>query len=478
MKTILNKLYRLLLRDDLLIAVLFFIAFKVSGAVLFLDPDVAWHIKAGEQIINTFSIPNYDSWSFVGREQKWYNISWLWDVLIAFSHNFLGLDDLHTFSCVLHVLLLVCLYHSLKIWAGDSPEALLISTSIAGVVLLDTMLLRPQLASYYLILATFTSLKAYKLTLNKKYLYLIPFIIMLWANMHGSFILGLGIICVYILEAILEKNFAQFKNLISTLVISLAATLINPYTADIYYAVARTLNSEIYKHIAEWGQFVFGRAYGASLIVLLFIFFNLFPKEIKKIGIAETIITYSCLIASLFSIRYFGILAILSPSFIAQRIKHLVKETKGTHQHIFNYARLGFISIGILFSLYLVMYGEAKKYNENQIPLEEIAFIKANYPGLNFFNNYNVGGYIIYFANGTFKHFIDGRAGTVFTEKILIEYLKYKTLTYGWTELFQKYPFHGALVSHQDLKEMSVNTYFNSWKEVYSGKYGKVFLRL
>ncbi len=468
---------KFLLRNDLLIAVLFFITYKLFAFPLFIDPDVAWHIKAGDLILNTSTIPKYDIWSYASHSQEWYNISWVWDIWASLMHSALGLNNLHTLNCLLYGLLLVILYNSLSVWVKGSGDTKLVITSLSGIVLWDFVLFRPQIVANYLVLALNVLLSLYKRTSNSKFLLYIPFLMAIWANTHGSFILGLAVIVVYLLEALYLKLFNQAKCLSMVLLCSLLMTFINPYGFKIYYAVLRTLNSEIYAHIMEWGQFTFGRLYGSSLILCLFLVLSLLPKGSDKTEPVDRVLAFSCLFASLLSIRYFTILAILGAPYLACVIRDYIEQNEGKDIAIFKAVRSISASVGIIFSLYLILYGDSKLLiTEERIPISEIEYIKQHYPKYRIFNNYGTGGYIIYYAEGKFRHFIDGRAGTAFSEEVIIDYLKFKNLTPGWQKIFDKYPTDGALISHHELKFLEIYDFFQRWEEVYTGKYGKIFI--
>ncbi len=85
---------------------IFLIAFAcvyyLSNASLLLGHyDLGWHLAAGDLIRDQGSIPNHDPWSFTSEGRRWYNLSWLWDVIasVIFQHaGFSGLT-LFTVAC-------------------------------------------------------------------------------------------------------------------------------------------------------------------------------------------------------------------------------------------------------------------------------------------------------------------------------------------------------------------------------------------
>src|ERR1700734_3349780 len=59
----------------------------ITAMPLFNDPDAAWHIIAGDTIRAMGQVPHTNLWSFTTPDQKWYLISWLWDVMVSLIHS-------------------------------------------------------------------------------------------------------------------------------------------------------------------------------------------------------------------------------------------------------------------------------------------------------------------------------------------------------------------------------------------------------
>src|SRR5262245_1389117 len=67
---------------------------------LLADPDVPWHIAAGD-LIRASGLAQRDPWSFTAGNQPWYNISWLWDVGLSWLYHALGAKTVFVFTCLL-----------------------------------------------------------------------------------------------------------------------------------------------------------------------------------------------------------------------------------------------------------------------------------------------------------------------------------------------------------------------------------------
>jgi hypothetical protein len=77
----------------------------------------------------------------------------------------------------------------------------------------------------------------------------LPVLFLLWANLHGGFVAGLGTLAVYVAEALLLRR--QIKMFLIIAVCSAAVTLINPYGLDFWrYLVPALLHPR--PRILEW----------------------------------------------------------------------------------------------------------------------------------------------------------------------------------------------------------------------------------
>src|SRR5271157_2480281 len=56
------------------------------------DADIGWHIRSGEQILATHSLPRTDPFSSTMQGQPWFAWEWLYDILLGSLHHACGLN--------------------------------------------------------------------------------------------------------------------------------------------------------------------------------------------------------------------------------------------------------------------------------------------------------------------------------------------------------------------------------------------------
>src|SRR5580765_9031590 len=77
---------------------LFYCLFLFQGyQKLFRDSDAGWHIRNGESILATGTLPHTDPYSFTRAGQPWYAWEWLSDIAMGALHRLGGLNAVALF---------------------------------------------------------------------------------------------------------------------------------------------------------------------------------------------------------------------------------------------------------------------------------------------------------------------------------------------------------------------------------------------
>lgn len=438
----------------------FFAAFGIAlcfSHPLFSDPDTAWHLKAGELIISTGQIPMYDPWSF-SSTQQWYNLSWAWDVFTYYIYQHFGFDGLFITQCILFAMICTAIYgYTRSITNHDDTSA--IATTLCSLIIWDLLYFRPQIITYFFALAMLILLS----NRDKKALFLCPIIMIAWANIHGSFLAAYSIFFVLFIQAFLDKDKQWQKQLIICGALCFAAIFINPLGYKIFIGVHRTMDTVVKMYILEWLPMTFGREYSFTLVLIILIITGGFLR--KDIPISYRILAFIWIMASLDSRRFFGYFAIFGIPYICYVLLPIIKA---------NPALMKFNNKALVATLALTIIAPATYYHLKpqqdhlaSIPTTPIDFISKHCKGAHVLNDYGDGAYMILLSNGSFKHIIDGRAGTAFDEDLLTQYTNALFVTRDFTELTKNYDVNVAMMKNALLSNTSMLKYFSRWQEVY-----------
>lgn len=235
----------------LLIAALLIPAALGSSATIFNDGDVGWHIATGQWILDHCAIPHIDPFSFTWGGKPWVPIEWLAEVMMAGAYRaagYSGIAALVTAVLIgLHGLVFFNAARFIRPWVA---LGVIVAMDAA---LIPMMLARPHLVAWTLVaLWTWLMLRAReqdRVPSLAAVLLMVP-----WANLHGSFVLGLVIAGAFGLEAFVagaDRPKALRQWLVFGLA-CLAAVFINANGIDGVIHPLRIANLEMLPLIDEW----------------------------------------------------------------------------------------------------------------------------------------------------------------------------------------------------------------------------------
>jgi hypothetical protein len=456
LKHIVSRLPHPLITATFAVAYLFFYLFANP---MFAFSDVPWHFASGAWIIDNGSIPETDMWSYVPQSVTWYNISWLWDVIIAGIAKFFGLEYVY---CLFVFCLALLMSFSLKwlMWRGIKPEFALAAVFVMAIVIWHFASARPYNLSFLLLLAVhYLCYLAYRKEHYKPLMIALPIIMALWGNIHGGFIAGFSVLGFYGIAALVEKEYAAFRKLFAIGVMSLISLLaFNYYHLGIVNATLRTLDSAATSFISEWRNFTLHSMMGPTVLVVTFLLV-VNPRD-KKIPLEDRLMAYAWLFAATWSVRNFPMAAILSMPALA------ISFSQTGNPKPFNVtdtvkSRLGVVAMAVIVVMLTLipatrtaLFPAEHVYAEKDIR-PAIAYIKENIAADTvILNSYDLGGALIYMLDDRNPRvFIDGRAGTAYSEEILEGLIDARDIL--------KPEHFGTLVERYQVGAIVVNTHHN-----------------
>lgn len=225
-----------------IITILFLLSVFVLGFLPVKDTDFGWHYRCGNQFLTTGKLCLTNEFSYFLPNYKAYYTGHLYDIILAFVYNhggFLAVSILGALLFLLSAFVFLYLIRAdliVKIVAFFSVFFLSYSIFDLG--------LRPQIISYlfFLILLLILSQK------NKKALYFLPVLFLIWVNTHIGFFVGLIVLCFFIFE---KKPLSTGK-FIGIILVSFIATLINPFGIHVYKEILNHAFAPLQTMIAEW----------------------------------------------------------------------------------------------------------------------------------------------------------------------------------------------------------------------------------
>ena len=197
------------------------------------DADTFWHIRVGQWILDHAQFPAVDFFSYTAAGKPWISTEWLSDVFFAVAFKLGGWHAVVVVAAVVCSALIgiLCLYLVRHLRFSVA----LGWTALTALAISPHFLARPHVFSYVLLANWMINLlDAYDADdFDLSSLFTLAPLMTLWANLHGSFTLGLVLLYVFagycLWQNIVQHNYTRcWRLLILVLAVTLCAS-ITPY---------------------------------------------------------------------------------------------------------------------------------------------------------------------------------------------------------------------------------------------------------
>ena len=231
-----------------LVAVLLVPAALGSSQMIFNDGDVSWHIATGQWILDHRAIPRTDPFSFTWAGKPWVPIEWLAEMLYALAYRAAGYGGI----AALVTAALMAL-HAIVYANGSRYVRPLLAIVAMDFVLVPMLLARPHVLVWPL-LALWLWLMLRARDAHRAPPLAAALLMIVWANLHGSFVLGIGIAGLFGLEALVfESDRAKvLRQWVPFGLACIAAMFVNANGLDGVIHPLRMANLDMLPLIDEW----------------------------------------------------------------------------------------------------------------------------------------------------------------------------------------------------------------------------------
>lgn len=473
-----------------LFAILLILAIFIISLRPIADPDFWWHLRTGQLIFETHQVPETDPFSSTVTGKPWIAHEWLSELFMY------GLYRLGGFSLLIFIFSVLITAGFLLVYLR-SPER----PFVAGFALLlgalataPTWGVRPQMISLFLTSLFLYLLDAYQTTRRVRFILPLPFITLLWVNLHAGYALGLGIVCIYILGDGLEllTHFLRKEKplpgrlvkailwLIGILVVCLMAVVVNPNGPKLYLYPFETLTSpSMQQFIQEWfsPDFHQGEWQPLAWMILALIGFGLLSR--KTSSPTKILLTLVFGYAALVSMRNVPLFAIAAVPVLSEQIGSLVqiKTEQPLKSRILSWLNPLLLALVILAAgvRFVSVSAEQAKTEQAQFPFQAVNWILQNRPAGRLYNSYGWGGYLIWRLYPQYPVYIDGRAD-LYGDQFIYNYLSIYDAEPGWNDklIAQKV---GTILIEPSSPLANVLQMSTDWKVAFKDPSSLIFIR-
>ncbi|HJU28291.1 MAG TPA: hypothetical protein VJ718_03925 [Candidatus Binataceae bacterium] len=465
----------------------------IADAGRFADPDMWWHLLAGETVLRTGHFIMRDPFSYTAHGLPWLDHERIAEVIMAWTYMTGGIVGLKLFklACTAITFVMIALTIA-ETGANRSIQSCVLM--VAAVGLGAAIQFRPQLFTFICFSALMLLLTRHNYGRTKRLWLIVP-LMLLWANLHGGYLVGLLVFGFYgfvvvIRDVVVGKDWR--KDAISFAIIwpaALAMTFITPFGLNNWRAIVRTLSNPMtHGLIAEWKPMLavmmrHVRRHSLAMIMdgiiagamAAFVVTELLTLTLDDLPLA--LIAGISTAAAIVAIRNMEIAMIALPAPLAHHAALMGERLRGRRKSlppaesglagrrmmIINQVVFGVMAVAVMF-----VTGLFSKQLVTGIPEPTGAIDYMRSRGLrgNILCDFNWGGYVIYHTAPRSRVFTDSRYDLVYPNSITAEYLKFIWDKPGADRMLDEWPHDFVLISPKS-PAWRLMTSRRDWKLLY-----------
>jgi hypothetical protein len=479
------------------------------------DADIGWHIRTGEQILATHSVPRTDPFSSTMQGQPWFAWEWLYDAVLGVLYHTCGLNGV-VWLCALLVASIFVFLLWLLLKRGTGLPLAIVLMLLAEAAATIHLYARPHIVSWLFSLLWFEALERWEQPGARRWLpWFFPASMLLWVNLHGGWIFGLILLGTYALAALLESlrtadPFARICRskrahaLGRALLWSVLATLVNPYGWRLHAHVYRYLSDRyLMNRISEfqspdfhgWAE----RCFGTILLLALIAF----AGNRRALPLRHLLVTLLVVCAGLYSSRNLPVssmlLALIVGPILWENFVSLAEKPGGwtwvrgwvgrirsfsermcaqefeLHGHLWPV-------VAVIAALVVCLQGGRlgsrqliqARFDPQKLPVAAVTNLQQGKSTEPVFSTDAWGGYLIYRLYPERKVMVDDRHDLYGSGRVR-EYLTLVQGEPGWEKVLENWPIKTALLPARSTLANLLRELPQEWRLVYEDKVAVVF---
>lgn len=459
-----------------------------------LGPDLFRHLWVGGYIASHHQVPSSDFLSFTAVGHPWIDHQWLSELVMYGLYSLAGYWGPLVFFAAVTSATFGCVYAAMR-QLRVYPFLGLFVVSVGALASSGSWGARPQMFTMLLSAVFVYLLVRYRRRRESRLLWLFPPLMLVWANLHGGFAVGLALLTLSVAGEWLNRRLASESNssndslkpLAVITAISFPVTLINPHG---FHLLSYPLNFLTPNHftnlIAESASPNFHTplmmAFELLLLVLMTSIFVARPKLDWVALLTILAFTHEALAQS----RNVPLWVVVIGPLVALYVQQAWRRFNHNPTRVGRRRGHSQVLLAILLAVAALTYGvessklvSAQALQRNLVsgyPVKAAAYLQSHRLPPNIFDSYNWGGYLIGALAPRYKVFIDGRADSVYDNTILRDYLTAYGALPGWQSLLSRYRVQEVLVERNSPLSLALHA-GRDWKLIFADRQAVLYSR-
>lgn len=441
------------------------------------DPDLWGHLRFGLDTLESGKIVSSDPYSYLTSGHPWIRQDWLAEVIFAALWRFTGAPGLVFLKVLIGILIVGMIFRHLSQDAAPVRVAILMMPTLF-LFKPAVSTIRPQLFSMLLLTLTAFILRRAE---NGKYrlLWLLPLLFILWANLHGGFLMGMAIFglwaCIH-----WSYNHHAWQKIFLPFAASLVVTMINPYGPGLPLMLVRTLMVS-FPEVTEWQPLNITSVLGVAYLALLglALFGLVYSRRERKLPL---IVPFGFMaLLPLTAVRHVSLFPLIVLVFTGEHIldawERVRPQSSAEHRYSRWFLFTPLIATLILVAISIPNFREIR-IDDNQFsnPVNAVALLKESGVEGNLAIRLDWGLYAIWNLGPKIKVSADGRQHFAYGDDVYFHNLQFIYGVGDWNALLDDYPTDMALVS-KDLAAYNLLLLRSDWSLVYEDPISALFVK-
>lgn len=376
-----------------------------------IDMDYWARLLQGNAFWQLGHILKIDPFSYT-QTHLWLDHEWGSSVVFSFIHNTFGFNGVLIFRTIIVFLIFFFIYKTIKLNVSKINKPLLFLLFTFAMSAMPSLLhsgLRCHFFSFLFFTVYIYILENVRKTLNYKLLFILPVLMLIWANMHGGCVSGLGLIGLYLFGEYINKK--EIKPYLYCLIVSLLMLFINPYGFDYvkFIFMATTMSRPfVTEWISPFQHPVWNFFLEFKLFYLASIFLTLYSFKKSNKDNTKFLVLLVCAFVSCKYIKN-------TPFFIIVSLIFLYKDI--CFEKIEKIKWVIILAIVFIFGLNVKSFFTERTFYLSQQPVKVVEFIDINNLRGNILAPFDMGSYIVYKLYPNNLIYMDGRYEEVYFDK-------------------------------------------------------------
>lgn len=474
-----------------LLAIVYLLTFMINLP----DYDLWARLAVGSIFFQTGHVLKHDIFSYLPTKDLWIDHEWGSGVIFYFFTKYLGNEGLFVIKAVTILAIFMIILKTIKLHTRYKDVGVFYLVFV-GFSLFPGManLVRCQLFTYFFFTLWIYLLEKVRRGENK-YIWIFPATMLLWANMHGGFLAGIGLMIIYALGELMNRNYSW--KYVGILALVLPVTLLTPYGIHLWtYMAEAAFMSRPY--IAEWSSIdMSGPVHiiagaqihvlvGFAILVLMTLVVGVKLWHQKTKPDWTIIILMSVLLflsfkhqrhAEFFMLAVACLLYHHYVDLFGSLGQFITTKLHGTSLKILKFIKLsfGYILLGLILAYVSPKISHTVVVSPSSYPVGSFEFIRLNGISGNLATTYEWGSYAFWKLYPQCKILIDGRYEEVYDNATYIKAMQFSKRKGNWLDIINNYSTE-ILVLPKNTYSKADMLSLTDWEPVYEDRISVLLL--